>query len=380
MKHVMLFCEGMAGEPVAELGRRTPLEVAKTPFMDLLSKNGKVGSASFIPRALRPGGDVSALSILGFDPLEFYTGIAPLEALAMNLEQNDSQIAFRCDWVTVFDEYLVDTSAGHISRRESELLIEALNAKLSDPRVRFHSGGGYKNILLVEDPGLVDDLDELECTPPADWVGQKLARHMPRGRGADVLIGLMEKAKTILENHEINRVRIDLKENPANGIWPWGQGKKPRMPAFGERHGREGVVFSEADFVKGIAKALRLEAAENLSAAILKGDFVFVYVEAGDLKTNRDLKTQIKRIEEFDSLVVGYAVKMAERLKDVRIVVGADSVHSLSKGVLLHGHAPFLLHGAGIQEGGGVFNEKTAAQSKLVFEEGHKFMDYFLKQ
>ena len=220
MTYVILVCEGMADEPIEELMGRTPLEVAKTPHMDLLVKTGSLAQGSFNPGTLRPSGDVSAMSILGFDPQEFYTGIAPLEASAMQIQQTDQAIAFRCNLVTVLDQGLVDAYSGNISSTEAGILIDSLNKKLSNNRIRFYAGEGFRNLLMVNDAELSESLDELDCAPPQTVIGQQVLKNLPKGQGASAIIDLINASKEILENHEINKVRIDLHENPANMIWP----------------------------------------------------------------------------------------------------------------------------------------------------------------
>ncbi len=373
MKHLMLICEGMAGEPIAELDDRTLLEAAKTPFMDLLAKKGRVGQAAFVPRALAASPEVACMSLLGYDPREFYTGIAPLEAMAIGISQNDHEVAFRCDLVTVSEESLVDTSASFISPTESQLLIKELNEKLSAPGVRFYPGSGYKNILILNDAELADALDELECRSPRSFIGQKFSKHLPKGRGAEILTGLMDKSKDILEHHEINRVRIDLKENPANMIWPWGQGKRPKMPSFKDRFGLDAAVVSETNFVHGLGKAVGAKTAKNIEEALKGKDFVFFYKGAqNEAPHENTLKSKIRLIEEFDAQCIGPAVKTLEHFSEYRLCVGTDYADSRL--------VPFLFEGRGVEaQGTESFSEKEALKHKVIFEEGHQLMGHFLK-
>jgi 2,3-bisphosphoglycerate-independent phosphoglycerate mutase len=382
MKYLMLICEGMADEPIEEIGGRTPLEVAKKPFIDQLAKKSRVGTALFVPAPLPVASDVACMSLLGFDPAEFYTGIAPLEALAMGVPQNDHQVAFRCDLVTVADEVLMDTSASYITPKESRILVEELNRRLSDEKVRFFAGEGYKNILLINDPERADRLDALESVGPRGLVGQKFTKHLPKGPGADFLTALMDRSKEILDSHEINRVRIDLNENPANMIWPWGQGKKPKMPGFRQHAGLDGAVVSSSDYVRGLGRALGMETGKGLEESLAENDLVFVYLEAsGDLYKKYDWKDKIKFIEEFDASVVGHAVRLAEGHPDLRILVSTDTTSSTARRALLRGHVPYLIHGSGVEaEGAGPFNEKAAALSQPALDRGHHLMESFLKK
>lgn len=380
MKYWMLAGESLADEPLEELAGRTPLEVAKTPFLDLLAKKGRVGSALFTPHSLAPTADVACMALLGFDPEAYYTGIAPLEALAMGISQNDHEVIFRCDFVTVLDEDVVDASASRISPRESKRLLDELNKGLGTNKVRFHAGEGYKNILTVSDPELVESLDELECAPPQSLIGQKFTKNLPRGQAARFLTDLMDRSKAILENHEINRVRVDLNENPANMIWPWGQGRRPKIPSFKQRYGLEGTVVSDADFVKGLGKVLGMETAPSFEECAGSKDFIFCY--RGSLEPvirGGDFKKKIRFIEEFDA-AAGELMKKAEAAGDVRLCISSDTASSIARRAAFHGHVPFVMWGRGIPgDEAGLFNEKTQAQSKFILNEGHKLMEHFLR-
>ncbi len=370
----------MADEPLEELAGRTPLEAAKTPFLDLMAKKGRVGSALFAPYSLAPTSDVACMALLGFDPEAYYTGIAPLEAFAMGIPQSDHEVIFRCDFVTVLDEDLVDTSASRISPRESKQLLDELNKGLGSDKVRFHTGEGYKNILTVSDPELAESLDELECAPPQSLIGQKFAKNLPKGQAARFLTDLMDRSKAILENHEINRVRVDLNENPANMIWPWGQGRRPKIPGFKQRYGLEGAVVSDADFVKGLGKVLGMETAPGFEEFAGSKDFIFSYrASPAPVIRGGDFKKKIRFIEEFDA-AAGELMKKAEAAGDVRLCVTSDYASSIARKAAFHGHVPFLIWGAGIAgEEAGAFNEKTQAQSKFILNEGHTLMQHFIK-
>lgn len=380
MKFVALVCEGLSDEPLQDLSGRTPLEVAKKPNIDALAKKAKVGRASFVPASVGASGDVACLSLLGYNPAESYTGIAPLEVIARGIHLGEEDVAFRCDLVTVLDETLMDNRASVISPKEAKLLVEELNKKLSDKKTKFYPGAGYKNLLVVSDAELAESLDELECASPRSILGKKYTDNLPKGRHATVIIHLMTKSKEILETHEINRVRIDLGENPANMIWPWGQGKKPRLGLFKERTGLNGALVSEASFMKGLGKCAEIAVAKDLNSALSGHDFVLVYKESvSDIYRFQDLKTKIKLIEQFDALV-GEAVN-ALKGQEHRLLITADYVSPLNKVMPLHGHVPFMLCGSGVEADEQFsFNEKIASQSKLVFEDGHKLLEYWTKK
>lgn len=373
MRAFALFCGGMADEPREELSGRTPLEVAKTPFLDSLVRAGKLGTANFTPRALSPAEDIACLSILGYDPTEFYTGLAPLEAMAMGVPQDDRDVTFRCDFITVADDTFVDV-ADRISQHESRHLADDLNAALQMTDFRFYAGSNSRGILVFKGTAS-DELDDLECVPPPHAAGKKISKILPQGKGARILAGFVEKAKKVLTDHEINRVRIDLKENPANMVWPWGQGKKPKLPAFSERTGLRGTVVSDSLAARGIGQACGLSHSETLAEA-LKGDsdFVFAYLSG----KNADVKEKIRRIEEFDKHTLGPVCRYAAKHPDVKILIGTDLLWPSGRAPQA-GETPFLIHGQGVDaEPAERFTENTAKQKRFVFDDGYKLLFNFI--
>lgn len=377
MRAFALFCGGMADQPSQALSGRTPLEVAKTPFIDSLVKKGRVGSANFVPRPLSVSHDVACMSILGYDPEVYYTGLAPLEALALKIPQDDRTVVFRSDFITVLDDSFVEVTR-RLSSRESKLLIGELNSKLGDLKVRFFAGSSHEGFLLFKDNAASEDLDELECVPPANALGQKIGKLLPRGKSASLLKDVMDKAKRILEDHEINRVRIDLKENPASMIWPWGQGKKPKLPVFDTRTVLGGAVFSEVNYVKGLALSCGLSLSRTFSEAIEKDtNFIFSYLPV--VPGRNDLMAKIRRIEEFDAQVVGPVCRAVEKSGAHRILIGTDLIEPAGKELPVPGDVPFLIQGEGVDpEPCERFCEKAALDKRFAFDEGHELMAYFL--
>src|SRR3989338_7885692 len=258
MKYIVLVGDGMADYPIRELGEKTPLEVAKIPNMNYRAKNGKVGLIHTIPKDFSPASDVANLSILGYDPIKYYSGRGPLEAANMGIVLGPDDIAFRCNVVTIDQEKMVDYSAGHISSEEASTLIKFLDKNLGSDKVRFYPGVSYRHLMVVRDKPLREALLKIKCFPPHDIMGLRIKEHLTKGEGSEFLIKLMEDSKPLLAGHEINRVRIDLKENPANMIWLWGQGVETDMPKFKDKFGVEGSVISAVDLIKGIGKIVGL--------------------------------------------------------------------------------------------------------------------------
>ncbi|MFC1704422.1 cofactor-independent phosphoglycerate mutase [Candidatus Omnitrophota bacterium] len=398
MKYAVLIPDGMADYPLEELQGRTPLEVAETPNMDLIAQRGQVGLVTTVPKGMTPGSDVANLAILGYDPKEYYVGRGPLEAANLGVELQDDEIAFRCNLITAEGNTLIDYSAGHISNKEATILIKFLNKKLGSEAIRFYPGVSYRHLMVIKTDAM-EELLGVKCFPPHDIMGGKISKHLPKGKSAALLLDLMNKSRELLTNHEINHVRIDLKENPANMIWLWGQGTKPDMPRFVYKFGINGAVISAVDLIKGIAKVIGLDVIKvpgatgyydtnyrgkaNYAIKALKSkDFVFVHVEATDeAGHNGDLRMKIACIEKFDQEVVGPIMKHFSKDKEFRLLVTPD--HATPIKMRTHADDPvcFAMYGKGIQASNTpTYCEKTAKEANVKFEKGHELMRHFIKQ
>lgn len=397
MKYIVLVCDGMSDYPIPELGDRTPIEAAKTPNMDFIAKHGRLGRARTVPAGFTPGSDVAQISIFGYDPKKYYTGRAPLEAANLGVELEDNDVAFRCNLITVSADTLTDYSAGHISSNEAAILIKYIDGHLGTNRIRFYPGTSYRH-LMVAKRGADEHLEDLRCLPPHDITGKKIAVNLPKGDGAGIIIKLMEESRSILAKHEINLVRIDLKENPANMIWLWGQGKRPSMPKFNDRYDLGGSVISAVDLIKGLGKLLGLEVinvpgatgyydtnyegkANAALRSLEKNDFVFVHVEAADeAGHNGDLREKITAIERFDQVIVGKILKAFKHKHNFRILVMPDHSTPVTLKTHVNDVVPFGLFGQDVVAGGFLnYSEKESQKSDLYFEQGHELMDYFIK-
>jgi len=397
MKYIVLVGDGMADYPVKELGDRTPLEAARTPNMDFIAQHGRLGRIKTIPDNATPGSDVANITIFGYDPMKFYTGRGPLEAANLGIDLEDEDVVFRCNLITASGDTLVDYSAGHISSKEAQTLMKSIDQNLGNSRMKFYSGVSYRNLLLIKG-GTREHLDELICKPPHDIAGQSISKNLPKGAGREIIQKLMEDSRRILERHEINLVRVDLKENPANMIWLWGQGKKPVMPKFMDKYGLKGSVISAVDLIKGMGRVLGLDVVNVPGAtgyydtdyegkaraclrALEKNDFVFVHVEAPDeAGHNGDLREKITAIERFDQLVVGKILDAFKRDNNFRILVMPD--HATPISVKTHTKDPVLfgIYGKGILARAFLnYSEKEAEKSDLYLEKGYELMEYFIK-
>lgn len=396
MKYIVLVPDGMADEPIEQLGGKTPLEAANTPNMDYIVRNGLLAQSKTIPDKFAPASDVANLSILGYDPAQYYSGRAPLEAAYLGVDLKSNEVAFRCNLVTVADEKMADYSAGHISSKEAAILINDINKGIGSDDARFFPGVSYRHLLVLKGAD-TKQLVRLMCYPPHDILNKPIAKFLPRGKGAKRIIELMDKSRVFLASHEINKVRGDLKENPANMIWLWGQGQKSGMPLFKEKFGLSGAVISAVDLIKGIGKIIGLEVinvegatgyydtnyagkAQAALEALQHLDFVFVHVEATDeAGHNGDLRMKITSIERFDKMIVGAVLKHFKNRNDYRILVAPD--HATPVGQRKHTADPvcIAMMGNGIEKNGfSAFSESEAKKSKDFFE-GHRLMEVFLR-
>lgn len=407
MKYLVLLGDGMAGLPLAELGGKTTLAYARTPNMDYMASHGKLGRARTVPAGMPPGSDVANLSVLGYDPKKYYTGRAPLEAVSIGVDLDPEDVAFRCNLVTlrVMDRkdegrafcrrcFMEDFSAGHISTAEARVLIAAMDAALGSEKLTFYPGVSYRHLMVWK-----GGEDKVECVPPHDITGREVADKLPVGDGADFLTDLMKRSMDVLMDHEVNRDRIKAGKPPANSIWLWGQGRRPRMPSFRERYGLTGAMISAVDLMKGIAKVLGLKVLEVPGAtgyidtnyrgkaeAALKAldevDFVYVHVEAPDEAGHGgNMEHKIRAIEDFDELVVGVVARELKARKGCRVLIMPDHPTPISVRSHTSEPVPFIVWEPGLEVPGEAdeYNEEAAAKSRLVFEEGWKIMDYLIK-
>jgi 2,3-bisphosphoglycerate-independent phosphoglycerate mutase len=398
MKYVILVPDGMADYPIDSLGNKTPLEVANTPNMDLVVSEGVLGQVSTIPQGMTPASDVANMSILGYDPAKYYTGRGPLEAANLGVNLEDDDVAFRCNVITAGEDLMLDYSAGHISNKEAEVLIDFLNNKLKNSDYKFYAGVSYRHLLVIKDKGR--SLDKIRCVPPHDILNQKVSKNLPRGKNSDVLISLMDASRGILSEHEINKVRLDLGENPANMIWLWGQGKKAKMPTYFERFHKTGAVISAVDLIKGLGRILGLDVinvpgatgyydtdyqakADYAIRALRHKDFVYVHVEAPDeAGHNGETREKISAIEKFDQHIVGSFLKYLRQTKeDFRILVLPDHATPISVRTHVSDPVCFALMGSGITHNGfDKMGEQIAKESKIKFSSGSELIENFFKE
>ncbi len=408
MKYIILLGDGMADRPHAELGGKTCLQAAKTPNLDQLATLGQVGMVHTIPEGFPPGSDVANLTVMGYDPRKYYTGRSPLEAASIGVELGPDDVAFRCNLVTLHitsgkfsasgarrRAIMEDFSAGHIPTQEARLLVEEIASKLGNDHIRFYPGVSYRHLMVWK-----GGKDKVECTPPHDIQDKDIHDYLPRGEGDDVLNALMESSTELLLHHPVNKARIENGKRPANSIWLWGQGKRPSMPTFREKYGLEGAMISAVDLTKGIGIYAGFEVinvpgatgwldtnyvgkAEHALWALNTKDIVYVHVEAPDEAGHTgDLKNKLQAIEDFDDFIVGNIMHGMKQFDDYRILALPDHPTPLEIRTHSSEPVPFIIYDNKQERKGGPvsYDERIADREEaLVFKEGYKLMDYFLK-
>ena len=392
-KYAIIVPDGAADEPLEQFDNKTVLQIAEIPNMDKISTQGRLGLVRTIPLGLEPGSDVAQMSLLGYDPKRYYSGRAPIEAVARNIELSPDDWVFRCNLVTISDGKMEDHSAGHISTEEAAQLINDLNERLACDKYRFYSGVSYRHLLVFK--GL--DFD-VRTYPPHDYMGTPIEKILPRGKGARLLIDLMARSQQLFAEHDINKVRCDLGENRASSIWLWGQGKKAQMESFEKRFGIKGAAISAVDLVKGLSKLIGFDLinvpgatgfvdtnyqgkASAAIEALQKYDIVFVHVEAPDEAShNGSVEMKKKAIEQIDKLIVGPVLDALQAYEKWRILVLPDHPTPISSRAHSSEPVPFAMAGTGIS---GIlhttFSEANAAKSGFKIDNGFELMEYFLK-
>jgi 2,3-bisphosphoglycerate-independent phosphoglycerate mutase len=396
MKYIILVGDGMGDYPIAELGGKTPLEAAKTPYMDELARQGELGCARTIPPGKEPGSDIANLAIMGYDPERYHTGRAPLEAAALGVDLAPQEVAFRCNLVTLRHQdsglIMEDYAAGHITSNEAKELIAALEAALGRDGRRFYPGVSYRH-LLVWTAG-----DAAWRTyPPHDWTGQEVGHLM--GGEAQPLWDLIRASWPVLADQPVNRSRLAAGQKPATSIWLWGQGRPPRMPTLKERFGLTGAVISAVDLIRGIGKYAGLKPilvpgatgfldtnyAGKVAAALTalqEMDLVFVHVEAPDEAGHSgELQLKLQAIQDFDAQVVGPLREGLDQLGDYRLLLLCDHLTPLSLRTHTAEPVPFILFDSRTPgDRPRPYSEAAAKNAGLLLDQGADLLPRLLEK
>ncbi|MBI4388226.1 MAG: 2,3-bisphosphoglycerate-independent phosphoglycerate mutase [Candidatus Omnitrophica bacterium] len=394
MKYIVVVIDGMSDHPCEELGGKTPLEVSKIPNLHYFTKSGKVGNVSYISERMEPTSALASLSLFGHNPKDHPVGLGPLEAANLEVKLEDNEVAFRLNFVTESQGVLADDTAGNITTKEAKALIAYLNKQLSSEFVKFFPGTGYRHIAVIKDAKGFDALSA-HCFPPEQVIGEKIESHLPSGAGAELIKKLMYDTKLLLDQHEINHVRIDLKENPANMIWLWAQGAKPKLAKFSERFGGiSGAMISVDDHMKGLARLMGLTVvdfpvdsemayetvADSMFEVLKEKDFVCVHIRSCDEASRAgNLKKKISSLEAIDYYVISALKAHYESEKEMRILITSFLPTPWKTKTYVRESVPFIVAGKNVvSDEIEKFSEATAKLSSLRFKDGFKLTDYLI--
>jgi 2,3-bisphosphoglycerate-independent phosphoglycerate mutase len=415
VKYLIIVGDGMADYPMESLGGKTPLMVAKTPFMDWMARRGEVGLVKTVPDGFNPGSEIANLSILGYDPQLYYRGRGPLEAASLGVGLQPDDIAFRCNLVTLKQEgdrtFMDDFAAGHITDEEARQIIRDLDQELGTAEITFYPGVSYRHVMVWRNGvRAYSNLDRMELTPPHDIIGREIGPYLPGGdgsgqsmgrgkEGANRILELMRLSQSFLEGHPINLLREKKGQRPGNSIWLWGQGRAPEMVSLKERFGVEGFVISAVHLLKGIGICAGLDVVEVPGATgyfdtnyegkaqyaldgLKKKDFGYVHVEAPDEAGHMgDSRLKIGAIEIFDEKIVGGILKGMEAFSRYRILVLPDHPTPISIRTHASDPVPYLIY-SNEKESGlhpiETYDEISARRSGIYVEKGYELIERFL--
>ena len=399
MKYVIVLGDGMADRPIEALGNKTPLEYADTPAMDKLSKLSEVGLVHTIPEGMKPGSDTANLSVIGYDPKKYYTGRSPLEALSIGVDMKDTDVAIRCNIVTLSyddkpyeEKTIIDHSSGEISTEDAAVLLEAVKKELEDDMFKYYAGTSYRH-LTIWDKGQVTEL-----TPPHDVLGRVIGEYLP---AQPELREMMKKSYDVLANHPNNKASMEKGLIPADCIWFWGAGTKPCVTSFEEKNHKKGAMISAVDLLKGIAvgakmKVIEVEGADGTLHTNYEGkaqaavdvllkegyDFVYVHVEAPDEMGHQgSVERKVQAIQYLDERVIK---PVYEQLKSsgepFRMLVLPDHPTPICVRTHTSEPVPYMLYDSTNElDKTYDYNEKDAKDSGIYIAEGHTIINHLFK-
>lgn len=398
-KYIIVLGDGMADEPIEALAGKTPLEYADTPAMDRLSKLSEIGLVHTIPEGMKPGSDTANLSVLGYDPKRYYSGRSPLEALSIGVPMKDTDVALRCNIVTIseddvpFEEKtIIDHSSGEISTQDCAVLLEAVKAELQNETYQFYVGTSYRHCLIWNKGSVI------ELSQPHDVLGQVIGQYLPTDAN---LLRMMKQSYEILVNHPINIERKKQGLNPANCCWFWGAGTKPMLSSFEEKNGLKGMMVSAVDLLKGIAVGAGMGVAHvegangglhtnyegKVQAALdaLKDgyDFAYIHVEAPDEMGHQgSVEKKVQAIEFLDKQVIAPLTDALDKEKTAyRLLVLPDHPTPIRVRTHTGDSVPYLLYDSTAEKKElWNYNERQARESGNYVPLGHTMIDKLLEK
>lgn len=399
MKYIVVLGDGMADEPIPELGNKTPLDAAATPVMDALAGAGIIGTVQNVPAGMAPGSDVANLSVLGYDPAANYSGRSPLEALSVGVQMDEDDVIFRSNIVTLTEsepyaqKTILDHSSGEISTEDADVLMDAIRAKFNSDTFQFYTGTSYRHILVWKG-GRVCQLE-----PPHDHLGKVIGPYLPQ---EVALRRMMEESFDILNNHPLNLARAAQGKHKANSLWFWGAGTKPRVQNFYEKTGLKGAMISAVDLLKGIAVGAGMEVCQVPGAtgsidtnyegkaqaaidALLRDgcDYVYIHVEAPDEMGHQGrTRDKVKSIEYLDSrLIARVKQAMEEANEDFRILVLPDHPTPIRIRTHTADPVPYLLYDSTRQlKKRERFTEEAARNANNFEPNGYRLLEKLMER
>ena len=410
MKYFVVIPDGAGDQPRPELDNKTPLEAASTPNMDSLAQSGRVGLTNHVPKSYSPGSEVACMSLMGYDPTVYFTGRAPLEAAAKNINLEPNDWAIRCNLVTISTEHGVevmeDFTADHITTEESETLLAAAQEGLAKhfPDLvgwTFTPGVSYRNLLLYRGPNDLASLlgTDLTTTPPHDLMDKPIENSFPKGTGGDLLKDIMSCSTQWLTNHPINQQRRREGKRPATHVWLWGVGRAPTMEPFIEKYGINGTMITAVDLLRGLASLAGWKRQEVPGATgyldtdyMAKGryaiqefsnaDLVCVHVEAPDEASHEgNTSAKVTSLEEIDAKIVGPVWDYLRSRGDYRILICPDHPTFIATKTHSHGPVPFIMAGSDVTSSSHTsYCEASAALTGDVIQEGWQLIGEFLRK
>ena len=395
MKYVVVIGDGMADYPIKELDGETPLQRAEIPNMDIIASNGVSGMLKTVPKQMPPGSDVANLSIMGYNPIEYYTGRGPLEAASIGAQMDNGEVAFRCNFITEDDGILLDFNAGHISTIEASELIETLNQKFYTFG-KFYLGTSYRHLFLMGD----DESASLISTPPHDVVGESIEENLLKpgnDKNAVLLNKIMDKSRDLLKYHPVNERRIEEGKKPANMIWLWGQGVKPNIPTFENTYGLKAATITGVDLIKGLGIYMGLTninvpgatgyydtdycgKAKNALEALENHDLIFIHIEAPDEAGHAgDLNEKILAIERIDKRIIGKLLDELPSYGDYSIAILPDHPTPLTLKTHTSDPVPYAMCSTtNSADDILTYDEYSASKGSMGLKPGYKFIRNFI--
>jgi 2,3-bisphosphoglycerate-independent phosphoglycerate mutase len=403
MKYVVVLGDGMADYKIPALGNRTTLQASNKPTIDALAPKSEVGLCKTVPQGMKPGSDVANMSVLGFDPAEFYTGRSPLEAVSIGIRLKDTDVTLRCNLVTLSDEEnyedkrMVDYSAGEITTEEAGELVKYLKQYIDDDELTLYAGVSYRHCLVVDRGVTGTDL-----TPPHDISDRPVKGHLPNGIRGEKYLALMKKSYELLKDHPINRKRIAAGKNPANSIWLWGEGTKPALADFQTKYGLKGGVISAVDLVKGIGILANMKIidvphitgnwdtdflgkAKAAARELIGGlDFVYIHMEGPDeCGHHGDIEHKIYSIEQISEVVVKTLIEeLTKAGEDLTMLICPDHPTPIAVKTHVSDPVPYLIYRSNDEHGNGAtaYDEDQAAATGAYIANGHELILRVLKK